>query len=82
MEAIGTEFPNKGALDFYDLSGRKAGFADKDFDQNAYVFYATVMNDFTDEELRALEEDWEEVKVFRQWPIEVILYKNPRKGGD
>ena len=38
LEAIGTEFPNKGALDFYDLSGRKAGFADKDFDQNAYVF--------------------------------------------
>jgi len=74
---IGTEFPNKGSLDFYDLSNRKKGLADKDFERNKYIFYATVMNDFTDEELRALEEDWQVVKVFEQWPIEVILYRNP-----
>lgn len=74
---IGTEFPNKGALDFYDLSNRKEGLADKDFSQNKYLFYATVMNDFTDEELRALDEDWIIVKTFKQWPIEVILYQNP-----
>lgn len=74
---IGTEFPNKGALDFYDLSGQTAGFADKDFENNRYIFYARVMNDFTDEELRALAEDWEEIKVLEQWPIQVILYRNP-----
>lgn len=78
LTEIGTEFPNKGALDFYDLSNRQEGFADKDFKQNKYIFYATVMNDFTDEELRALEEDWQEVKVFKSWPIEVILYQNPK----
>jgi hypothetical protein len=77
LSVIGTEFPNKGALDFYDLSNQKEGLADKDFAQNKYIFYATVMNDFTDEELRALEEDWQVVKVFKQWPIEVVLYRNP-----
>ena len=77
LSVIGTEFPNIGALDYYDLSGRKEGFAEKDFANNQYIFYATVMNDFTDEELRALEEDWQIVKIFEQWPIEVILYKKP-----
>ncbi len=77
LAEIGTEFPNKGALDFYDLSNKKEGLADKDFQNNQYIFYATVMNDFTDEELRALEEDWEVVKVFERWPIEVVLYRNP-----
>jgi len=79
LEQIGTEFPCKGKLDFYDLSNRTKGLADKDFEKNKYIFYATVMNDFTDEELRALDEDWTIVKAFRQWPIEVILYKNPKE---
>ena len=78
FEEIGTEFPNKGPMDFYHLNGVEEGFVDKDFSTNTYLFYATVMNDFTDAELNELDRDWLIVKRFDQWPISVILYKKPR----
>ena len=77
-ENIGTEFPNKGAFDFYDLSQRTEGFAEKDFETNDYIFYSNVMNDFTDEELHQLGVNWQLIKSFKRGFIEVNLYKNPK----
>ena len=74
-QSIGTVFPQIGPFEAYDLNGRKDGFISKDFEQNEFIFYSNVMNDFSDEEIDELENSWEVKKLIKRNGIEVILYK-------
>lgn len=71
---VGTVFPNIGPLEMIDLNGQLTGFVKKDFKTNKYIFYSTVFNDFTDEELDILENDWTIVQRYESFGIEVVLY--------
>ena len=51
---VGTAFPEIGPRYFKDLGEDQNGFVEKDFDQNAFILYSNVMNDFTDEEMNTL----------------------------
>jgi hypothetical protein len=76
-EETASVFPNLGPQDEVDLNGEMRAMADFTLFPNAgYVFYSNVMNDFTDDQLRAFE-NWPIVSQSGSWPVRVILYKNP-----
>lgn len=75
---VGTVFPNIGPFEKFDLNGVQDGFVPKNFETNHYLFYATIMNDFSDAELEELASHWRVVKKIESGRICVILYKNPR----
>lgn len=74
-EDVGTVFPQKGSFELYDLNGKSTGFAKADFEKSKYIYYSTVMNDFSDEQLEILETDWQPKMQFESYGIEVILYE-------
>lgn len=76
-EETGTCFPNAGQIDQIDFSGNKRSFAEKDMTSNKYIFYSNIFNDFSDAELKELQEEWGKIEEFRFLPVKVILYKNP-----
>ncbi len=75
VEEIGSTFPNVQSFKFTDLVDDERKFAEKDFQQNNYIFYSNVFNDFTDEEIDDLEVNWTVVKEFKKMNVCVILYK-------
>ena len=75
VEAIGSTFPNIQSFKFLDLTEDKRKFSEKNFQQQEYIYYSNVFNDFTDEEIEALETDWIVLKSFERMNIEVVLYK-------
>lgn len=77
-DSTGTAFPEIGPLDHRDLSEDKRGMLEKDLERQSFVFYANIMNDFTDEELAALREKWIPRKALGNWPVQVILYEKKK----
>ncbi|MCB0704568.1 MAG: hypothetical protein KDC34_04635 [Saprospiraceae bacterium] len=75
IESVGTVFPNAGPFMYRDLNGETTGFPLADLDQQDYIYYSNVMNDFSDEELRRLFEEWELVYRIGNWPVETCLFK-------
>ena len=76
LDAVGTAFPEIGALKYRDLSDRETGFAPKDLQRQSYILYSNVMNDFSDAEIDSLKQNWTLVQEFSQWGVRVALYKN------
>jgi hypothetical protein len=75
-DIIGTAFPNNISTKYIDLSDEGWCFANKDFENNSYIFYSNVFNDFTDEELSELK-TWHIVKELNSPTVKIILYKKP-----
>jgi hypothetical protein len=78
LGTVGTVFPNIGKRDFYELDGDSTGFSEKDFEQNCFIFYSNIMNDFTDEELAELNANWPIVFKQNSGGVFAIIYKNPK----
>ena len=74
-DQIGTSFPEIGPLQFRDPAKDGPGFAAKNLQQQEYIFYCNVMNDFSDEELSELNHSWEVVQSYRKSGIIVLLYR-------
>jgi len=74
-EEVGTEFPNIGPMKYIDLNDEEAGFVAKDLDQQSYILYSNVFNDFSDEELDRLEKEWRVEQRFDKKGIEMVLYR-------
>jgi len=77
LEKVGTVFPEVGARKFRALNDREDGFKQADLQSDNYIFYATTMNDFSNETLMLLEKDWKVEKTWKKFGIEVILYQRP-----
>lgn len=75
LEKVGTAFPEIGPLKFKDLSGREDGMLEKNLEQQNYILYSNVMNDFTDEEIDELRKNWKVQKSFDKIGIKIILYR-------
>ncbi|MEM9919013.1 MAG: hypothetical protein AAF990_13010, partial [Bacteroidota bacterium] len=75
LEEIGTEFPNKGPLEWIELDGGNQQFAAKDLSTQRYIFYSNVFNDFSDEELVELVEKWRLIQAFSKRGVSVELYE-------
>lgn len=74
LEEIGTAFPEIGPLKYKDLSESNQGMSAKELDQDKYIFYSNIMNDFTDSEIDELQ-NWVPLKILKRHGIKVILYQ-------
>jgi hypothetical protein len=75
---IGTEFPNATSFKYTDLTDEDTGFAEKDLIKNNFIFYSNIMNDFSDEEIDELKNNWLVEKEYKCLQVYVRLYKNPK----
>lgn len=94
LDSIGTAFPEIGPLHYRDLSGfyaggireirdgisrqRPEGFKTKDLGTDQYILWSNVMNDFSDAERAALQQDWQPLQRWKKGAVEIILYRNGR----
>ncbi|MEZ4930698.1 MAG: hypothetical protein R2788_01030 [Saprospiraceae bacterium] len=76
---VGTAFPNIGPREWYELDGRMEGFKEKDFVKDCFILYSNIMNDFSDEEIDDLEENWSIIYEEKQMGVCLIVYKNPKQ---
>ena len=75
LEKIGSAFPNVVPIKYIDLENSMEQFEVKNFQQQDYIFYSNVYNDFTDEEIDELVSDWQVVKKLERHRICIILYR-------
>ena len=52
---------------------------EKNLSTQRYVYDASVMNDFSEEELAALKKDWLPLKTFGRYPVRIVLYQKMDK---
>ncbi len=76
---VGTAFPNIGPREWYELNGEMVGYGEKDLSENCFLLYSNIMNDFSDEEIDELENQWQAVYQKEQMGVCAIIYKNPNK---
>ncbi len=72
---VGTEFPNIGSRKYIDLNDDLNGFPVKNMTEQSYILYSNIFNDFSDEALIDLEENWIVEKELKRGQVCVILYK-------
>lgn len=77
LKTVGTTFPEIGPLYWRDLNTRQDGFSPLDLAQNEYVYYSSVMNDFSDEERKLLFEKWTPILTLEKAGLSTILFKKP-----
>ena len=75
LEQIGSAYPNINTFQYTDLKESKMSFEALDFNQNQYIFYANVMNDFNKKELDELQKNWKLIHILRGGQVEVKLFK-------
>jgi hypothetical protein len=74
LSVIGTAFPEVGEQHLRMLNGVKEGFAAYDLNQQDYIWYSNIMNDFSDEELLTLQKSWTPVFTFRKKGVHLEIY--------
>lgn len=60
-----------------DLNHDTTPFSSLPMERSPYVLYSNISNDFTDQQLYALKNEWIPVEKFGGWPVRFVLYKNP-----
>jgi hypothetical protein len=75
FSTVGTVFPNYNTLEIVDLNNDNRHFAKKDFEQNKFIFYSNVMNDFSAGELQTLQTFWKKRFTLQEGQVIVILYE-------
>lgn len=58
------------------ITSRQAhlGFKTKDLDADPYILWSNVMNDFSDAERAALQQDWQPLRRWKKGAVEMVLY--------
>lgn len=79
QDSVGAAFPMIGSMEILELNGRSEGFRKKDFENDRYILYSNIYNDFSDDELDRLETDFEIEKAFYRNRVCMILYKRSEK---
>ncbi len=79
LEMVGTAFPNIGSREIYELNGETKGFVEKDLENNCYLLFSNIMNDFSDLEIDELNSKWEKIFERKRGGVKIILYKNPKR---
>lgn len=78
LDRVGTAFPEIGALKYKDLSEREDGMVAKDLTEQEYIYYSNIMNEFTDEEIIALEKEWDRLVKWDKRGVTAIIYQKKR----
>jgi hypothetical protein len=75
LEQIGTAFPNNSDLKYIDLKHGIGALPLFDLENQNYIFYSNVYNDFPDQAIEELETNWTVRKRFDRYPVCVVLYQ-------
>ncbi len=75
-QEIGSAFPNISGTKYTDLTDFDNNFEKFDLEKSNYILYSNVMNDFSDEELVELEENWSVIKEIHSGGVCFVLYGN------
>lgn len=75
LSAVGSAFPEVGEQHLRMLNGVKEGLAPYDLDQQDYIWYSNIMNDFSDEERLTLQKNWTPVFTFRKKGVHLEIYQ-------
>lgn len=76
-EITGAGFPYEMSSAIIDLDDDRRHFAPVDLQQNRYVLYSNISNDFTEDQMQTLHSSWNVVARSGQWPVYFVLYKKP-----
>lgn len=77
IEDVGSAFPNLAEQRYLELNNDIRKHPEKNLNQDKYILYSNVYNDFTDEEIDRLASEFVILKEYRQGRIKLILYKKP-----
>jgi len=78
LEKIGTAFPNNTDLKYIDLKPGIGTFPLFDLQNQEYILYSNIYNDFPDEAIDELKENWKVKKELERFNICVILYEKEK----
>lgn len=75
LDAVGSAFPNLAPLSAIDLTDDTRHFAPKNLEQQRYVLWSNIFNDFSTEELLELRQNWQQEHHWSRGQVEIMLYK-------
>jgi hypothetical protein len=72
---IGASFPYNLSGEILDLSNDKTQFSELDFNNNQYILFSNVSNDFDQSDIHQLNANWGKKFSVGSWPVVFILYQ-------
>ena len=67
-------FPNNSEQRYMDLSENTAKHSPFDHENSKYVLYSNIYNDFTDEDLKVIEDNYKILKHHQKMGVFMTLY--------
>lgn len=77
LRKIACTFPNNMEQKYLRLNGSSEKHCELNLDDNQYVLYSNIYNDFSDEQVDRLEANFMLEKEMRKWGVFIRLYRNP-----
>jgi len=78
LELTGTQFPYESPHST-ELNSDTIIVKHFDFQKNSYIIYSNVTNDFTDNEIDLLHNEWKLLHEERNGSVFIQLYRKPEK---
>lgn len=76
VEDVGSAFPANNRISDIYLNGNRSAFKKFDLDNDKYILFSNVMNDFQSEHLFELDNLWKPIFIKEKGNIVMILYAN------
>lgn len=77
FQNVGTAFPNINTGENLLLNGDERQFAEKNFSRNEYMLASNIFNDFSEEDYKILDREWQPLKTVIRGGVWMKLYKRP-----
>lgn len=78
IEKTGSAFPNLSKLKYTDLSNDLRNFKEKDVTKDSFIVESNIFNDFSNNEMEILREEYSVSKEFEKYGIHVRLYERKK----
>lgn len=75
IKETGSSFPNLAKYKYLDLSNDTSSFPEKDLENNKYLLYSNIFNDFSDDDIKLLKTDFKELTKFESFGVFITLNK-------
>ena len=72
---IGTAFPYRSARHYSTLGEAVGGYRQFDMHRDTYILYSNIMNEFSDDDLKILEANYQKIKGVERLGIHLGLYQ-------
>jgi hypothetical protein len=76
---VGSAFPNLREEKYSLLNSGDAKFSKYNLSSDSLILYSNIMNEFSDDELNQLKQNWSVVEKWNSNGVKIILYKKPDK---